>query len=81
MSAARAAALGKPLLLGRLPYARQKFYRGAFLANPASVYEIGEGLKALAAAPDRHTPPREIVEECRANRVGSKLKAICASLL
>ena len=76
-----AAALGKPLLLGRLAYARQKFYRGAFLANPASVREIGEGLKALATAPDSHIPPREIVEECRAQQVGRKLQAIYASLL
>ena len=76
-----AAALGKPLLLGRLPYARQKFYRGAFLADPASVREIGEGLKALATAPDRYIPPRAVVEECQADRVGAKLKAIYAGLL
>lgn len=76
-----AAALGKPLMLGRLPYARQKFYRGAFLANPASVREIGEGLKALAATPGRHIPSREIVEECRADRVGPKLKRIFEELL
>lgn len=76
-----AAALGKPLLLGRLPYARQKFYRGAFLANPASVREIADGLKALATTPDRYIPPRAVVEECRAERVGNKLRAIYAGLI
>lgn len=76
-----AAALGKPLLLGRLPYAQQKFYRGAFLANPASAQQISEGLKALAATPERFVPPRAIVEECRADRVGPKLKRIFEELL
>jgi glycosyltransferase involved in cell wall biosynthesis len=76
-----AAALGKPLMLGRLPYARQKFYRGAFLADPASVRQIGEGLKALTVAPDRYVPSRAIVEECRAERVGPKLKGIFEGLL
>jgi glycosyltransferase involved in cell wall biosynthesis len=76
-----AAALGKPLMLGRLPYARQKFYRGAFLAEPASVQQIGKGLKALAATPDRFVPPRAMAEECRASKVGARLRRIFESLL
>lgn len=76
-----AAALGKPLLLGRLPYARQKFYRGAFLADPASVRQIGEGLKALTAMPGHFVPPRAMVEECQAASVGAKLKRIFESLM
>jgi glycosyltransferase involved in cell wall biosynthesis len=75
-----AAALGKPLMLGRLPYARQKFYRNAFLAPPASVEQIGQGLKALAATPDRFVPPRATAEECRADRVGASLKRIFEEL-
>jgi len=76
-----AAAIGKPLMLGRKPYARQKFYDNAFLAEPDSVEGIGRGLKALAENPQRYVPPRATVEECRANRVGPKLKAIFESLL
>lgn len=75
-----AAALGKPLMLGRLPYARQKFYSGAFLVEPASVQQIGEGLKALAATPDCFVPSRAMVEECRADKVGPKLKRIFEEL-
>lgn len=76
-----AAALGKPLMLGRRPYARQKFYRNAFLAEPGSVAEISRGLKALAAEPARYVPPRAFAEECRADRVGPKLKGIFEDLL
>jgi glycosyltransferase involved in cell wall biosynthesis len=75
-----AAALGKPLMLGRLAYARQKFYCGAFLAKPASVQQIGEGLKALAATPERFVPPRAMAEECRADKVGARLKRIFEDL-
>lgn len=76
-----AAALGKPLMLGRRPYARQKFYRNAFLAEPASVAEIGRGLKALVAEPARYVPLRTFAEECRADRVGPKLKTIFEGVL
>lgn len=76
-----AAALGKPLMLGRLPYARQKFYRGAFLVDPASVPQIGEGLKAIVATPNRFIPSRATVEECRADRVAAHLKRIFEDVL
>jgi glycosyltransferase involved in cell wall biosynthesis len=76
-----AAALGKPLMLGEKPYAHQKFYRGAFLARPGSTSSIGEGLRALAAEPERYTPSRAVVQECRGERVAANLKRIYASLL
>jgi len=75
-----AAALGKPLMLGRRPYARQMFYRNAFLAEPASVREIGAGLKALLTESPRYTPPLAFVQECRADRVGAELKRVFESV-
>jgi len=76
-----AAALGKPLMLGKRPYARQKFYANAYLADPASVQDIAIGLRALKDAPASHTPPMETVQACRADRVGCQLKAIFAGVL
>jgi glycosyltransferase involved in cell wall biosynthesis len=76
-----ATALGKPLMLGRRPYARQKFYRGAFLAEPASRKDIGAGLRALLTEPARYTPPPQFAQECRADQVGTKLKRIFEELL
>ena len=75
-----AAALGKPLMLGEKPYAHQKFYKGAFLARPNASRHIAEGLKALAADPARYTPSREVVQECRGERVATKLKRIYEAL-
>lgn len=71
-----AAALGKPLMLGHRPYARQKFYQNALLAEPGSVKEIGAGLKALVTEPNRYIPPLSFVQECRADEVGTRLKRI-----
>ncbi len=68
-------------MLGKKPYAHQKFYRGAFLARPNSVDHIAEGLKSLATNPARYTPSREMVQECRADRVAAKLKQIYESLV
>jgi glycosyltransferase involved in cell wall biosynthesis len=76
-----AAALGKPLMLGRRSYARQKFYRNAFLAEPDSVREISAGLRALRTEPDRYTPPLAFVQECRSDAVGAKLKHIFESVM
>ncbi|HEY2010068.1 MAG TPA: glycosyltransferase family 4 protein [Rhizomicrobium sp.] len=76
-----AAALGKPLMLGDRPYARQKFYRNAFLARPESVSHIVAGLKALVDEPARYTPPHDVIQECRADRVANKLRVIYGSLL
>jgi glycosyltransferase involved in cell wall biosynthesis len=76
-----AAALGKPLMLGDRPYARQKFYHNAFLAKPNSVSHMGAGLKALITEPARYTPPHDVVQECRTDRVADKLGAIYRDLL
>jgi glycosyltransferase involved in cell wall biosynthesis len=76
-----AAALGKPLMLGRRPYARQKFYQNAFLAEPASVKEISAGLRAMATEPDRYIPPLTFVQECRADAVGARLKRIFENVM
>jgi hypothetical protein len=76
-----AAALRKPLLLGKRPYARQKFYAGACLVDPDSVENIVEGLVALKKSPSFHTPPAEAVQACRADRIGRQLQAIFAGLL
>jgi glycosyltransferase involved in cell wall biosynthesis len=76
-----AAALGKPLLLGKRPYARQKFYAGAYLADPDSLDDIARGLRALETSPGLHTPPVAEVQACRGDRVGRQLQAIFAGLL
>jgi len=76
-----AAALGKPLLLGQRPYARQKFYANAYLADPNSAWDIARGLAALRERPAAHIPPAEMVQACRADRVGSLLQAIFAAVL
>jgi glycosyltransferase involved in cell wall biosynthesis len=80
-TALEAAALGKPLMLGRRPYAQQKFYGNALLVEPGSVKQIARGLEALRADPARYVAPHAFVEECRAVRVGPKLKKIFESVM
>lgn len=80
-TALEAAALGKPLMLGRRSYAHQKFYQNALLVEPGSAGQITRGLQAMQASPAAYVAPRAFVEECRADRVAPRLKAIFESLL
>ena len=80
-TALEAAALGKPLMLARRAYAQQKFYRNALLVEPGAKNQIARGLQDMRADPARYVAPRAFVEECRADRVGPKLKAIFENLL
>jgi glycosyltransferase involved in cell wall biosynthesis len=79
-SALEAGALKKPLLLGRRPYARQSFFQNAFLADPKSLKDIVRGLRQLRDAPEAHIPRQDLVQECRPEIVGAKLKKIFSSL-
>lgn len=71
ISALEAAACGKPLLLGRRPYARQPLYGNACLVDPESIDAIVEGLKAIIARPEEFCTPPALLESCRGHRVGS----------
>ena len=70
ISALEAAAVGKPLLLGDRPYARQRYYRNARLVDPASVASIKEGLRDILGRSQAHIPPAQFLSECTRNRVG-----------
>jgi hypothetical protein len=76
-----AAALGKALMLGRRPYALQKFYQNARLVEPGSVDQIAQGLRDMREKSARYVAPRIFVEECRTDMVGAKLKRIFESLI
>jgi glycosyltransferase involved in cell wall biosynthesis len=79
-SGLEAAALGKPLLLGRRPYARQSYFENAYLADPSSSADIAEGLRRLRDIPAAHVPPSERIEQCRPDVIGRELKRIFSSL-
>jgi glycosyltransferase involved in cell wall biosynthesis len=76
ISALEAAASGKPLVLGDLPYARQEFYTGAALADPQSVDSIAGALQRALDHPAAHCPPRSVIEQCRKEKVGAAYMAI-----
>lgn len=76
ISALEAAVLGKPLLLGDRPYAKQEYYEGAALAEPRSVKAIAHALRKVMDQPEAHSPARLILEQCRRESVGSKYASI-----
>jgi glycosyltransferase involved in cell wall biosynthesis len=76
ISALEAAASGKPLVLGDLPYARQEVYAHAILANPRSVDAIAEALRTALHQPAAHCPPPAVIEQCRRENVGAAYMAI-----
>lgn len=71
-SAQEAGLLGKPLLLGNLPYARQKFYKNACLVNPGNVDSIASGIEAIIKNPFSFIPPIDVFEECKESNVAEK---------
>jgi glycosyltransferase involved in cell wall biosynthesis len=70
ISALEAAAMGKPILLSDSPWARQSFYRGAYLVNPRSFESIKDGIRRVMNQPDRFTVRPEELEQCRRRSVG-----------
>jgi len=79
-SGLEAAALGKPLLLGRRPYARQSYFENAYLADPKSPADIAYGLRRLRDSPGAHVPRPDLIEQCRPEVIGRSLKRIFSSL-
>ena len=67
--AQEAGLLGKPLLLGDMPYAYQKFYTNARLVNPHSVRSISKGLEEVIKNPSKFVPPIEVFEDCKGENV------------
>ena len=80
ISALEAAASGKPLVLGDLPYARQEFYACAALADPRSVDAIAKALQKSLDQPAAHCPPPSVIEQCRRKKVGAAYVAIYQQL-
>jgi glycosyltransferase involved in cell wall biosynthesis len=76
ISALEAAAMGKPLVLGDLPYARQEFYERAALANPRSVDAIAAAIRKALDNPGAHCPPSSAIEPCRKEKVGAAYMAV-----
>ncbi len=81
ISALEAAAMGKPLVLGDLPYARQEFYERAALADPRSVDTIARAIRKALDNPAAHCPPSSAIEPCRKERVGAAYMAIYQRLI
>lgn len=65
-------ALGKPLVIGDRPYARQIYYEKSCKVEPSSVESITVGLREVIANPERYTSNRNVFEACRAAEVAKK---------
>lgn len=75
-AALEGAAMGKPLVLGNRPYAFQKYYQGAYMADPKSVSSIAKGLEAIRANPGKYIAPKEFIGECHPDWIGNEYKKI-----
>jgi glycosyltransferase involved in cell wall biosynthesis len=80
ISALEAAAAGKPLVLGNLPYARQEFYENAVLAAPHSVDSIARAIRAALDNPDAHRPPASVIAQCQREKIGTDYRVIYLGL-
>lgn len=69
-------AMGKPIILGKRPYARQKYYKNAYQADPSSVESIAKGLLSILSTPEKYTPPEDYIWECHPDAVGARFQEI-----
>lgn len=74
------AAMGKPIMLGNRPYAKQKYYENAFLADPKSVASIAQGIENMMNNPVRFTPPAEHLRDCHPDSISREFKRIIEGL-
>jgi glycosyltransferase involved in cell wall biosynthesis len=70
ISLLEASAIQKPLLVANRDYAKQKYYVNALRVNPESVQDIRRGIEQVLANVDKYVTPRQIIEECRFDKVG-----------
>lgn len=80
-SGLEAAALQKPLLIAKRPYAYQEFYKGAMMVDHKSVESIANGLMQIMAKPKRYIPNQDLINECRTEVVALKLRHIFEQLI
>jgi glycosyltransferase involved in cell wall biosynthesis len=76
ISALEAGAVGKPVLLGNKQYAKQRVYKNACLVTTSSEDSLVFGLRKVMDSPLDYRPPKDALESCRRNSVGSAYKAI-----
>lgn len=81
ISALEAAAMGKPLLLSDMAWAKQSFYRGACLVNPSSLTSIQEGMRRILDRPDIFKVGSGELEKCRRQRVGEAYASVYAQVI
>lgn len=70
ISALEAAAMGKPLMLSDRAWAKQNYYRNAYLVDPSSLKSIKEGMRNIMNQSFSQDPWRETLEQCRRMNVG-----------
>jgi glycosyltransferase involved in cell wall biosynthesis len=70
ISLLEASAIQKPLLVANRDYAKQKYYSNALCVNPESVQDIRRGIEQVLVNGVKYVTPRQIIEECRFNKVG-----------
>lgn len=74
ISALEAAVMGKPLLLGKGTYSKQKLYFGALLADCNSINDIQKKVSILKNNFSDYRIPQEYLEECTENSVGESYR-------
>jgi glycosyltransferase involved in cell wall biosynthesis len=76
ISLLEASAMGKPILVSNLPFARQAFYKNALRISPGSSTHIAKGILELLANPQLYITPYETMELCRAHHIGKAYKSV-----
>ena len=70
ISALEAAAAKCGLILGKCPYASQKYFKNARLVNPFDVEEILRGIQDVLSRPGMYEVRGTEIEDCTESRVG-----------
>jgi glycosyltransferase involved in cell wall biosynthesis len=70
ISLLEAAFCGRPLLTSNLAFAKQKYYKNAYLVNPSSVSDIANGLKNILSNPELYILPEDNLLSCTSEAVG-----------
>lgn len=81
ISLLEAVTMGKPILVGKKAYSKQKYFENCYVVNPNSISDISKGLKSIINQPHKFIPSFQYMNECRANNVAEKYINVYRSLL
>jgi glycosyltransferase involved in cell wall biosynthesis len=81
ISALEATVIGKPIILANKAYAKQEYFKNAFLVNPNSIEDIIDAISAVYKNPNKYVVDKSKINDFKSDIIGLKYKFLYTDLI